>query len=35
MLITVSWATRTETLDTGNQTDFITLAVIPGSDPDK
>ncbi len=33
MRITVNWDTRTETLDTGSKTDFITLAFVPGADP--
>jgi type IV pilus assembly protein PilV len=31
--ITVTWETRSETLDTGSTGDFITLSVIPGQDP--
>ena len=32
MLITVSWSTRQEVLDTGNKEDSITLAVVTGKD---
>ncbi len=35
MLIAITWATRTETLDTGEQTDSITMVVEPGVDPEK
>lgn len=33
LLITITWATRDATLDTGTNTDFITMTVIPGIDP--
>lgn len=32
MRITVTWDTRTKTLDTGSKTDFITLVFVPGAD---
>lgn len=33
MRITIAWSTRTNTLDTGTQTDRIIMAVSPGLDP--
>lgn len=32
LLITITWSTRDETLDTGEARDFITMTVIPGGD---